>query len=373
MCCIILGLEYIHENDIIHRDIKPENLVFDDKGYIRITDFGIARKTNKNNEYDTSGTPGYMAPEVIFSENQSHLVDYFALGVIGYECMLGSRPYVGRNRREIKLNMMTQQIKIKPNEVPIGWSFEAADLINQLIQRKPSSRLGYNGISEIKNHNWLKDVNWADIAEKKMTSPFIPKLGDNFDTRYCNAEGNIGLDTQERYKLYQDNANYESLFANYTYNNIQQDELNQLLSPMNSTSTRESSNEHRLHLPIKDSPINGGILHTPNKAFVKRLKQKTFYLSKSNKKKTKRDSLVKDPLPLIAQPSSLNKSVSSMIYHQTNNQLSQSINIKAKSRVIRQRLFKGSSPIMLIKRLNNNLLPKDIPLLKYNNSTIIAK
>ena len=60
---LLLGLEYIHKNNIIHRDIKPENLVLDSKGYLRITDFGVAKKNKKDNSKETSGTPGYMAPE----------------------------------------------------------------------------------------------------------------------------------------------------------------------------------------------------------------------------------------------------------------------------------------------------------------------
>ena len=92
MACIILGLEYIHSNNIIHRDIKPENLVCDDKGYIRITDFGVAKKYHKNNGDETSGTPGYMAPEVLCARNHSYPVDFFALGVIGYEFMMGNAP-----------------------------------------------------------------------------------------------------------------------------------------------------------------------------------------------------------------------------------------------------------------------------------------
>ncbi len=63
--CMLLCLEYLHKNCILHRDIKPENLVFDEKGYLRITDLGIARVWNPENAKDTSGTPGYMAPEVM--------------------------------------------------------------------------------------------------------------------------------------------------------------------------------------------------------------------------------------------------------------------------------------------------------------------
>lgn len=89
MACIILSLEYCHTNNIIHRDVKPENLVFDDKGYLKLTDFGIAKFYQKENYRETSGTPGYMAPEVMCAQNHTIAVDYFALGVIGYEFMRG--------------------------------------------------------------------------------------------------------------------------------------------------------------------------------------------------------------------------------------------------------------------------------------------
>jgi serum/glucocorticoid-regulated kinase 2 len=72
---------------VLHRDIKPENLVLDEKGYVRITDFGIAKLYQKENSSETSGTPGYMSPEVMCGQNHTIAVDYFALGVIGYEFM----------------------------------------------------------------------------------------------------------------------------------------------------------------------------------------------------------------------------------------------------------------------------------------------
>lgn len=96
---MIMGLEYLHKNNIIHRDMKPENLVFDSDGYLRITDLGISREIRAENSQDTSGTPGYMSPEVICRKNHSFAADYFAVGVMGYEFMLGRRPYNGRNRK----------------------------------------------------------------------------------------------------------------------------------------------------------------------------------------------------------------------------------------------------------------------------------
>ena len=96
LACLILGLEYIHSKNILHRDIKPENMVFDEKGkivlykgYLKITDFGISRIWSPKNDQDTSGTPGYMAPEVMLKSGHGIACDMFASGVIGYECIMG--------------------------------------------------------------------------------------------------------------------------------------------------------------------------------------------------------------------------------------------------------------------------------------------
>ena len=110
---MILALEYIHSKNILHRDIKPENLVLEKSGYLRITDFGVAKINEKDNSSETSGTPGYMAPEVILVLNHSFPSDFFALGIIGYEFMKGYRPYLGRSRKEIKQLILNKQAKIK--------------------------------------------------------------------------------------------------------------------------------------------------------------------------------------------------------------------------------------------------------------------
>ncbi len=87
--CLLESLRFVHSKGFIHRDVKPENIVFEEKGYLRLTDFGISKKKKLNNMKNTSGTPGYMAPEVLFHQNHSYEVDYFALGVIFYECVMG--------------------------------------------------------------------------------------------------------------------------------------------------------------------------------------------------------------------------------------------------------------------------------------------
>lgn len=128
-----MGLEYIHEKNIIHRDIKPENLVLEEDGFLRITDFGIARTWREDNESDTSGTPGYMAPEVMCRQKHTVSVDYFAVGVMAYECMFGKRPYLGKSRKEIRDHILQKQVQIRKHDIPDGWSTAAADFINRMI------------------------------------------------------------------------------------------------------------------------------------------------------------------------------------------------------------------------------------------------
>jgi serine/threonine protein kinase len=109
VACAVVALEYMHTKGVIHRDLKPENMVIDKYGYMRVTDMGIARVLAPNNANDTSGTPGYMgmrgsgsmyvAPEVICRQNHGVAVDYFALGVIAYEFMLGRVHFVSLGRR----------------------------------------------------------------------------------------------------------------------------------------------------------------------------------------------------------------------------------------------------------------------------------
>ena len=135
--CLLLGLEYIHSQNILHRDIKPENLLFDENGYLHITDFGIASKYVLNNKNNTSGTLGYIAPEVLNQRNHTYSIDYYAIGIITYEMAYGHRPYIGRTKEEIRKLVRTQQAHIDYDELPNGYQDEAADFINQLIQRKP--------------------------------------------------------------------------------------------------------------------------------------------------------------------------------------------------------------------------------------------
>lgn len=139
----MLGLEDIHGNAIIHRDIKPENIVLESTGYARITDFGISRPIARNNSKDTSGTPGYMSPEVILRKNHSYATDFYAVGVILHELMLCRRPYKGKTRKDVREQMTTVNPKLSKTDVPDNWTEDAVDLINKLLDPNQESMITF--------------------------------------------------------------------------------------------------------------------------------------------------------------------------------------------------------------------------------------
>ena len=142
---LILALEYIHKNNIIHCDIKPENILSNKQGYFYLTDFSIAKNkndkenninnmninntniinTNSNNNSNNhyiEGSLGYMPPEIVFAESLNFSADYFSLGVICYEIMMGKIPYMSKNLDGMKKLIMANQVQIKKFSIPEGWS-----------------------------------------------------------------------------------------------------------------------------------------------------------------------------------------------------------------------------------------------------------
>ena len=258
--CIIIGLEYIHKNNIIHRDIKPENLVLDGKGYLAITDFGIAKKNKNDNSSETSGTPGYMAPEVLCGKNHSFTVDFFAVGVICYEFFKGHRPYLGRNRQEIKEAILAKQAHIHKKELfENGWSLESGNFINKMIYRKPYKRLGYEGINEIKECDWFKNFNWNELLNKNIQSPYIPKYGDNFDKKYCGSKENLDKETIDRYQIYRNKEEFKNIFLNYTFIREENEENKYNEANKNNTSSTKSSIGQNKNNKIKERESESNI------------------------------------------------------------------------------------------------------------------
>ena len=231
---LILALEYIHKNNIIHCDIKPENIVIDKAGYFYLTDFGISinlkdeeknKKNNHNNNYNNYivGSLGYMAPEIIFQEKINFCADYFSLGVICYEMMMGGLPYFGNGLEDIKKLIMANQVQIKKFAIPKDWSVEAVDFVNKLIQRKQYKRLGYNNFDELKNHSWLINVDWKKLYLHELKSTFVPDLNRKiFNNIYFNEKKKEYEDSKnslERYKNIELNKDFTFKFDEFYYFN----------------------------------------------------------------------------------------------------------------------------------------------------------
>ena len=266
ICGIILALEYIHGNNVIHRDIKPENLVLDNKGYIRLTDFGIAKENMPDNSSETSGTPGYMSPEVMNALNHSFPADYFALGVICYEFMKGERPFNGNSRKEIKEQMMKGPIQLNIDNLNEDWSKESADFINKLLVINPENRMGYRDINELKSHLWLRCYPWDMLNKKILPSPFIPENNDNFDRTYCESHDEISKETRLRYEEILIDENYIGIFKNFYYNT---DEMKHCIIKEN------EKNNQKKFIPIskKDNIIDNKFINkNANSKLIKKKK-----------------------------------------------------------------------------------------------------
>ena len=379
ICGIILSLEYIHSKGIIHRDIKPENLVLDAKGYVRLTDFGIAKKIKEDNSNESSGTPGYMSPEVLNSKNHSFPADYFALGVIGYEFKKGERPYKGKNRKEIKDKINKEQIQLTMNEqiknnyqdidnINSGenWSKESINFINNLLMRNPEERLGYKGINELKQHLWLKYYPWNLIKNKALPSPFIPRDSGNFDDKYCKGEDYIGEETKIRYVEILSKVNYDNCFKDFYYSidgdnkrknemlllsnkKEENNEINKSININKDNNIRKNENKKIIEKKIKNHDnkksnfilINFNINNITNNN-IEGKKVNNFYLKPKNNTKTIKNEKLKNILSqLMNQNHKIIKSDLSILSFNNNHHRSFSLlndtNLKTKN--IRNKLI----------------------------------
>ena len=184
---IALALEYLHSKGIVYRDLKPENILMDEDGYLKLADFGMAKKL-KDDEKAMSfcGTPEYLAPEIITMEGHDKNADWWSFGILLFEMLCGLPPFYVEN-----LDKMYDMIKNNPVKFPkrITLSEDAKDVIKKLLEKNPKKRLGaQNGIEEIKKHPFFASLDFDDIVQKKLKAPFIPELANDTDVQYFDEE-----------------------------------------------------------------------------------------------------------------------------------------------------------------------------------------
>lgn len=168
---ILLGLQYLHEElRVIHRDLKPENILVDKNGHIKLTDFALS-KEGIVQTFSFCGTKCYVSPELLKSDGHTHMVDYWALGCLLYEMVVGRPPFYNSNQLSLFESISKGDYKIDFTE-----DEEAKDIVSKLLRVNPKERLGFNGIEEIKRHAFFKDVNWEGMMSLKEESPLKPMV-----------------------------------------------------------------------------------------------------------------------------------------------------------------------------------------------------
>lgn len=206
---ILLGLEVLHQHNVVYRDLKPENVLIDKDGYAKITDFGLSKENIQGNQQATSfcGTPEYLAPETLLRTGTGKAADWWSFGAIIYEMLTGLPPFYDKNRQELYNNIKNMEIDFLHDKdlEDKGVSDEAKDLLAKILVKDPKKRLGGGprDADEIKEHPWFSDkfIDWEAVISKTEKPPYIPNLQneddvDHFDEQFTKMDPDGSYNTR---------------------------------------------------------------------------------------------------------------------------------------------------------------------------------
>nr|XP_040016271.1 cGMP-dependent protein kinase 2 [Gasterosteus aculeatus aculeatus]XP_040016272.1 cGMP-dependent protein kinase 2 [Gasterosteus aculeatus aculeatus] len=169
--CVVEAYAYLHKKNIMYRDLKPENLMLDIKGYVKLVDFGFSKEmVHGDKTYSFVGTPEYMAPEIIKNQGHDFAVDFWSLGVLIYELLVGSPPFSSSEPQKIYAKILDGVLKYPPY-----MSEAARSIISKMCRPRPGQRLGNtkNGIRDVRNHRWFSSMNWHKLRVGQLDAPTV--------------------------------------------------------------------------------------------------------------------------------------------------------------------------------------------------------
>lgn len=192
---VALALGYLHKSKILYRDLKPENILVCEDGYIKLADFGLAKLLGEDLANSFCGTPEYLSPEMINGSGHDHTLDWWSLGILIYEMIIGIPPFYNQNKHKMYYLIENGDIKW-PDAARHGITVtdDAKDIIMKLLNKNKNKRLGQvGGVEEVLAHPWFASLNIADLIAKKIEPPFKPKVKDikdtsNFDEKFTNQD-----------------------------------------------------------------------------------------------------------------------------------------------------------------------------------------
>ncbi|XP_031225496.1 serine/threonine-protein kinase N3 isoform X3 [Mastomys coucha] len=187
LACVVLGLQFLHEKRIIYRDLKLDNLLLDAQGFLKIADFGLCKEGIGFGDRTSTfcGTPEFLAPEVLTQEAYTRAVDWWGLGVLLYEMLVGECPFPGDTEEEVFECIVNADVPY-----PHFLSVQGLELIRKLLQKSPEKRLGAGeqDAEEIKVQPFFRTTNWQALLARTVQPPFVPTLCGPADLRYFEGE-----------------------------------------------------------------------------------------------------------------------------------------------------------------------------------------
>jgi cGMP-dependent protein kinase len=181
---VVYAFATLHAKRIAYRDLKPENLVMDTNGYTKLVDFGLAKQLLSGKTWTLCGTPDYLAPEIILNEGHDLAVDYWALGVLIFEMVVGAPPFYAEDPMEVY-----EKILGGNPAMPTFFTRNLSDLIKKLLRSQQGKRLGNSrgGTAAVIKHKWFSSFDWTGLESGEMKAPYKPTIASpddvtNFDT-----------------------------------------------------------------------------------------------------------------------------------------------------------------------------------------------